>query len=138
MPEWQLRYWIALHARWIIAFAVSNLPFWVLGVFYFVDRPWISLDALLAALLMAVSPLAGGVLLLLAWSADGIYSASKLYFFHSPDAMLSAARFMGAIDTAALVRPSWLAFGSLFIGCAFGVARLATLGRASLRVGSLW
>lgn len=126
------------HLRWLFMFALANLPFWLLGTFFFVDRPWISFDAMLAVLLMALVPPAGAALLLLAWTADGIYSASKLYFFSTPEALLAAIGFLRDIDLTAYLRPAAFAGGGLFAACAIALAALARRGPHKLRAGIAW
>lgn len=91
--------------RYAALLCVANLPYWVLGRFFFLDRAWFSVDSVVVALASGLGPSVGLAVLCVSWLADAVTSASRIYFFGSVGSFVDATRFAGRLDLLAFV--SW-------------------------------
>lgn len=108
---------VALHAP-------SWLSVWIFQTPLAEERPLFNLDLLVAAALACVSTLAGGVALVLAWSADVIRAAAKNYHFMSAFDFIDAARFADMLDLRTFLSASLLGAVTGFLLCLWLVLRL--------------
>lgn len=84
---------------------LPQLPFWLAGMGFSIQRPLFSLDLVLASALLCWRPRWGMVMLGLALALDLVRSAALGYHFVTPFEFLDAARFAGLIDAGEVL--SW-------------------------------
>ncbi|MFX1679519.1 hypothetical protein PV762_09805 [Mitsuaria sp. CC2] len=113
---------VALHAP-------SWLSVWIFQTPLAEERPLFNLDLLVAAALACVSTLAGGVVLVLAWSADIIRAAAKNYHFMSTFDFVDAARFVDMLNLRTFLSPSLLGAVTGFAICLWLALRLTRRSR---------
>jgi hypothetical protein len=84
--------------RLALAVVAFNLPFWVLGRWFFIDRALFNLDMLPALLLAPFSPVLALAAVALAWMLDAAVGQSMTYHFTSPIDFLRSAAFANTLD----------------------------------------
>lgn len=123
----------ALGSRFVIIVMALHAPSWLLAAIFqgprADERPWFNLDLLLAGALACLSPIVGGVALLVAWAADAIRLASKNYHFMSVMDFMDAARFVDMLNVRIFVTPSAVALIAVLVACAWVVLRQARVRR---------
>lgn len=88
---------------------LANLPFWILSEYFFVLRPLVNIDVVLALLVWMVSPVAGAACLVAVWTVEGLQSLSLVFHFSSPVEFAKSVRFAGDLRWADFVSASGLA-----------------------------
>lgn len=83
---------------YFLIICLANAPFWILGGFVFLNRPFFNYDIFLALGIMLFARFIGGLLLILTWAADGLVSQSLTYQFLSPIDFIESARFAGTVN----------------------------------------
>jgi len=106
--------------RYAALLSIANLPYWILGRFFFLDRAWFSVDAAVVALASSLGAGIGIVVLCVSWLADAATSASRIYFFSSVGSFMDAGRFASRLDLLAFV--TWQ---NLAVLLTFGVCAVA-------------
>jgi hypothetical protein len=104
--------------RYAALLCIANLPYWILGHFYFLDRAWFSVDSAVVALASGLGAGVGLVVLCVSWLADAVTSASRIYFFGSVGSFMDAGRFASRLDLLAFVTWKNLAVLLTFGACA--------------------
>lgn len=102
--------------RALMAMLLVNAPFWWLGHSRFLSRAVTDLDSLVALAVMAVRPLLGGALLVLAWLLDAVVSQSLAYHFQSPLEFIQSIRFATVIGWSGFIDLQLLAVLLPFAG----------------------
>lgn len=97
--------------------ALANLPFWLVGHWYFLHRPVISLDLLFAVTVMAARRNIGLLLLAGLWLLDGLVSQSFTFHFQSPLEMLRSARFAQTLNLSGFLSMTMVWILLLFGAC---------------------
>lgn len=120
--------WWVLPVRFLAVVAALHAPSWLTAWIFQApraeERPLFNLDLLAAAALACVSSLAGGVALVLAWSADLIRAAAKNYHFMSAFDFVDAARFVDMLNLRTFLSASLLGMAVGFASCVWLVLRL--------------
>lgn len=83
--------------RFCLVVVLINAPFWILSTHNFVSRGLISLDGLLALLILSYSMPWGLAAIALSWACDFSVSAASVYHFASPLEFFRSIRFAGQI-----------------------------------------
>ncbi|MFG6456931.1 hypothetical protein [Roseateles sp. BYS96W] len=124
---------LGLSARFVVTVVALHAPSWLLAAVFqgprADERPWFNLDLLLAGVLACLSPIVGGVALLVAWAADAIRLASKNYHFMSVMDFMDAARFVDMLNVSIFVTPSPVALVAVLAVCAWIVLRQSRVRR---------
>jgi hypothetical protein len=113
---------VALHAP-------SWFAIWVFQAPPSEERPLFNLDLILAAAIACVSSLAGGIALMLAWTADFTRAAAKNYHFMSALDFVDAARFVDMLNLRTFLSASLLVLIAGLLACVWVVLRLTRLSR---------
>jgi hypothetical protein len=100
--------------RLALVVVLLNLPFWILSTHVFLSRAMISLDSLVALLLLQYSAPLGAMVIVISWVCDLAVSASLGYHFASPTEFFRSAGFVGNIHLPSFLNPAVLAGVSLF------------------------
>lgn len=110
-------------ARAMLQLLLFNLPFLVLGYFYFIERPALNLDVLLGTLLAIWSRRAAAVWLLLAWALDACVSQALTFHFASPLEFLRSFRFGSELHVPDFLAPATFGLVLPFLVCFVALRR---------------
>jgi hypothetical protein len=80
---------------------LSNLPFWILGFWFTIDRAVLNLDLLVAALALSLSRRLAMAGFIAAWVVDAVVGQSVTYHFLSPLDFVRSAMFADTLDWGA-------------------------------------
>lgn len=105
------------------AFALLNVPFWMLSHTNFLSRAWFNVDLLIPLVIVSYSPLGAIVCLVLLWALDLAVSQSLAWHFHSPFEFIRSVEFLPSVHVNSYLSLSWLASLIPFIVC--GAAAVA-------------
>lgn len=89
---------LRLTTRFVLALALANCPFWLLGHFFFISRAIVNVDTVIAVCVLPFSATGGMLLLVTAWAADLVLSQSLTFHFRTPLEFVSSFRFATALD----------------------------------------
>lgn len=84
--------------RLLVAMALFNLPFALLGQWYFIRRPLVNCDGLFLALVAPLGWLAGGFLLIMTWFLDIAVATTYTFHFRSALDFVLSARFLDSLN----------------------------------------
>jgi len=108
----------------VAAVALAQLPLLVLSSKYYLVRPLINFDLVIALLVMVRWPYAGSLALLAGWAIDGFVGQAMVYHFQNPREFWQAGRFLSHVHVSELFEPAMVASAMLF---AAGLASLLAL-----------
>lgn len=94
---------LALTLRFLLALAIANAPYWWLGNTLFMSRAVFNVDVALALCVLPVAPVAGIVLLCVAWGADWILNQSLTYHFRTPMEFVHSIRYADTLNISGFV-----------------------------------
>ena len=117
----------------VILLTLTSLPYWILGLRLMTVRPVFNYDAVLALMLGAIAWPLGLLAVIGSWIADGIYSASFNYHFHSPQDFIRSFQFGGNLRIGQFLTWDLFRAGLPFVACAATLGAL--LRRHPLRMG---
>ncbi len=121
-----LRRWLSDDAvRFVVALALANAPFWLLGQAFFSHRALINLDIAVALLVLLVSPVAGVVLLFIAWAADIVLNQSLAFHFVTPLELLRSLKFASALQLGEFFTRGYALLAVPFLVSGIALLRLA-------------
>jgi hypothetical protein len=109
---------IQLTLIFITALTIANLPFLWLENSTFISRAVINLDLALALCILPKLPIAGMILLALAWGAEWIVNAATTFHFGAPAEFLQSIRYAATLNYEGLIH--WSAIISMMLFTAAG------------------
>ena len=89
--------------RILLLLLLGNLPFWLMGYSFFIDRALINLDYLLLVFVIPLGLVAQLFILLLLWIIDSVAIFSHVYQFKSIVDFAQSIRFIDLINTSDFV-----------------------------------
>lgn len=98
--------WLQATVKFLLAYCLLNLPFWIYGISHFQNRAAFNLDLLLPLVLLPRSRVLGYLTLAIFWGIDALIGLSKIFYFLSPLDFLQSFRFAGNL--------SWSNYFTLF------------------------
>lgn len=113
--------------RYLSTVVVLHLPSWCLPLLLqgprADERPMLNLDVMLAAAVACLSPVLGGLLLVLAWTADILRAAATNYHFMSTSDFVEAARFLDMLHIGSFVSVTLLLCAISLVVCGWWVLK---------------
>jgi hypothetical protein len=117
---------------------LANLPFWILGLWFSIDRPVFNLDILIALMLARRGrSVVVAAVLFASWIADAIISQSLTFHFASPWEFMRAAEFARLLDVSAFLSVRTWACVVVLLLAFWIIMRLLRRARTSIPVIAL-
>jgi hypothetical protein len=105
----------AVWLRTGVAFTALNLPYWMLGQWFYISRPSFNVELILPVLIAAWSRPVAALALAITWALDLTVSQSRSYHFASPLEFLRSVRFLSEVNLGEYLSVSRLLIGLPFV-----------------------
>jgi hypothetical protein len=124
---------LVVACRWMAAYAMLNLPFWIWSYFYFFSRPWFNVELVFPLLLLEVAPVFAYALLLVGWFLDGLVGQAATFYFASPLDFLRSTQFISDVSWR-----SYVSFERVGVAIPFLLVLISLPYVAPKKTGKSW
>jgi len=111
--------------RFVVAYMLLNLPSWVLGHWFYINRPVFDVELVLPLLLAPLSTPLALMALVVNWLLDVAVSQSRSYHFSSPLEFVRSAQFLTSVQLRNFVTLHNLALAVPFVASAAAALQCA-------------